>query len=181
MSEQALSPQELERQGMQAYQAKELETALARFEAARLGYQAQQDELKSLEMSNNLSVVLLQLDRPEEALAAVEGSAEIFERREQPERAAQAYGNLASALEGCGRLDEAEAAYRQAAEAFQRLGDQDSQSHTLKALSQLQLRQGRAMEALASMQRGLDEQKGGGLRQRILRGLLNLPQKFLGR
>lgn len=163
---------------MLAYRRGELSAAAEGFRSASAAYTRDGNELAAAEAANNLCVTLLQADRPQDALVCVQGTEAIFERRQDLGRAAQAYGNLGSALEGCGRTAEAEAAYQRSLELFGSLGDRDGQSLILQRLSQVRLRQGQPIEALAAMQASLDAAPRGGLLRRWVRSLLSLPARF---
>ncbi len=177
----SVSPSTLEKEANKAYRQNRLEEAIQSFAAAREAYNQAGDTLKSAEMANNLSVALLNADRAEESLQAVEGTPEIFLEAGDEFRAAMAFGNLASALEACDDIEEAEAALQRAIEIFRDLGENENLLYTTQALSQLQLRQGRAMEALSTMQGGLENQSKLSPKHRILRSLLDIPSRFLGR
>ena len=74
------------------------------------------------------------------------------------------------------RSYQAEAAYSAAAAGLAAAGDQQAQLHTLQALSRLQLKQNRPLEAAATLSAG---QANRSIPGRILRSLLRLPAKFL--
>jgi tetratricopeptide (TPR) repeat protein len=175
------SPSELERLALNAFRESRLDEAIKTFTAARQAYLAEGNELKAAEMASSLSVVLLKAERPDEALEAARGTPEIFIQSGEETLAAQALGNLGSALEACEDLAGAENAYRQAAELFESLGDTEHHRYTMQSLSQLQLRLGRPLEALSTMQHSLDTQSRPGVRDRLLRYLLKLPNRLLGR
>jgi tetratricopeptide (TPR) repeat protein len=181
MSPSKISAEDLERQAMTAYQAGEWKRAETSFREAHLAFQREGKPLKSAEMKNNLCVVLLQDDRPQEALKAVEGTWDIFASQGDDLRTAQSYGNLAAAHEACGNLSEAEEAYRQAAELLEKAGAMDDRAQTLTALSRIQLKRGKALQAVASMQSGLDGGQRLGFGKRLLRKILRLPLRLLGR
>ena len=168
---------ELQQEGMTAFRSGQLEQAIQLFEQARSSFAAGGQEGEAAEASNNLSVALLMAERPREAMQVVQGTAEVFTRLGDDRRAAQAFGNLASALEACGELAAAESAYQAAAQRFQQLGDEESRSVTLKALSGLQLKDRRPLEAAATLQ------SGGGrpsLRSRLMQFLLRLLARVRG-
>jgi tetratricopeptide (TPR) repeat protein len=171
----------VEAQAMEAFRQGDFEAAAGGFASARESYRAEGDRLKAAEMANNLCVALLRLGRPQEALAAVEGTPETFAAEGETLRQAQGLGNLATALEGCGVLDRAEQIYLQAIELFDRLPEAaEARAQTLRALSQIQLRRGRPLEAAATLQTSLAGARPS-LRQRILNFLLQLPSRLLGR
>jgi tetratricopeptide (TPR) repeat protein len=178
---QMKDPDQLSKQGQKAYQAKRWDEAVSHFERARDIYLHENNELLAAEMANNLCVVFLQSDRPQEALNSVEGTPELFLKKGDEKAAGIAYGNLASAFKACGAFKEAEDALRQAADRFRALGEDDLLLYTQRSLSELQLRQGRAFEALSSMQSGLDVQKKPGLKNRFLRSLFKIPSRLLNR
>jgi len=171
---------QLEDSAGKAYQSARWAKSAEGFSAAGDAYTADGDELKATEMANNACVAYLRAGDTARALQAVEGTADTFERLGEPKRAAQALGNLASALEASGRVEEAERAYIGAAERFKSLGDADARADTLKALSQMQLKRGRAIDALTSMQHGLEGGQKLSLRERFLRWLARIPMRLMG-
>lgn len=180
MSLDSPAPSPLESQAMQAYRQGHLEEAAQGFAAARQAYSEAGDAARAAEMANDLSVTLLRCGRPHQALEAVRGTERFFDELGDRTRAAQAYGNLASALEACGDAVGAEQAYRQAVELFEEAGDPENRARTLTAVSQLQLRRGRPLEAIMNMQSALEHQPRLNWRQRLLRWLLHLPSKLQG-
>lgn len=181
MTSETSSPNELERLALNAFRESRLDEAIQAFITARQAFLAEGNKVKAAEMASSLSVVLLKAERSEEALEAAIGTPEIFIQSGEETLAAQAFGNLGSALEACGDLDGAEETYHQAAELFASLGDSEHHRYTMQSLSHLQLRRGRALEALGTMQHSLDAQPRPGVRDRLLRYLLNLPNRLLGR
>jgi tetratricopeptide (TPR) repeat protein len=166
---------------MKAYQKGQMEQAIQGFMEARQSYTQQGDQLKAAEMANNLSVALLQAGRPEEAVEAVRGTTEVFTAHGDRLRAAQSMGNLGSALLACRDREAAEEALRRAAEMFAEVGDKQARAQTLKTLSQIQLGQGQPLQALASMQAGLEEGGTKGLGSRVLKRLLRFASKLITR
>ncbi len=166
---------------MTAYREGRLEEAIDGFTAARQAFLAKGDQGKEAEMASNLSVALLQVGQPQEALEAVKDTPTVFLNLGDSSRAAQAYGNLGSALDACGDHDRAEVAYRHAIDLFANLGDTERHNYTLQALSRLQLRRGKPLEAVTTMQVGLDDRPSLNFRDRLLRRLLRLPFRLLGR
>jgi tetratricopeptide (TPR) repeat protein len=165
---------------MDLYRQGQAAQAVEMFLELQETYQAQGNVLKADEMANNMAVALLELDQAEKAVELVENTPDRFLSADKPVLAAQAYGNLGAALAASGRIEEAEQAYRQSLQIFQQQGHDEGMTFAGQALSQLQLKQGRALEALASMESSLDSQKKPGLRQRLLRKLLKLPFRLTG-
>ena len=175
------SPEKLSREALDAYQRGAYEDAVHGFTAARRKFLDRGDEINAAEAANNLSVVLLQMDQPHEALEAVQGTPEIFRNTGNQQMDAMALGNLAAALEATGEVRQAEECYLQALECLGESDDQETRSYILQALSRLQLRGGKPFDALTSMQGALDSQPRLSLRDRILRKLFKLPGRLLGR
>lgn len=181
MNAEILEPEETGERALEAYRNDRMDEAVSGFRSAAEAYSSRGDHLMAAEMRNDLCVALLKEQDGEGALAAVEGTPEVFAAQGDDQRTALAYGNLASAREALGDVKGAEEAYRRAADLFAEIGDTDSRSHTLKALSQMQLKKGQAMDAVASMQAGLEGASGLNIWQRALRRLLRLPYRLLGR
>lgn len=181
MSDQAHSPSELAESGKKAYAKKLYSEALAYFEAANKAYRETEDVLSAAEMSNNICVTLLQLDRNAEALEHVEPTPSVFLEQGDKSHAAMAFGNLGLARDACGDRDGAIAALVESIDLFRAVGDEENLLHTSKVLSELRLRKGQAIEAVQTMQGGLEAQRGLGIKYRFLRKLLDIPSKILGR
>lgn len=181
MSESRSSPTNLANNAKSAFERGDLEAAIEGFTSAKDDYHQAGDHLMAAEMANNLSVALLKSDRSEEAFQVVKGTEQIFLDAEDEYRAAMAYGNLASALEANGELQSAEEALEDAIRLFNKIGDKEHLMHTARALSQLQLRRGRPLEAVTTMQGGLEKQSKISVKNRILRSILSIPSRILGR
>jgi len=177
-----VSAAELERKGQQAYQNGTLDEAAQAYQDALNAYTAEDNPGKAAEMANNLCVVFLQNKQPELALEIVSGTEKVFLEMEDQKHAAFAYGNYGAALEACDHPREAETAYRKAMAIFSELGEDDALSQTAQSLSQLLLKQGRSLEALSSMQAGIEgKKKKLSLKDRILQKLLRIPTDQLNR
>jgi tetratricopeptide (TPR) repeat protein len=168
------------KQAMELFRNGQVNEAIEAFSDLHLAYQSQGDPVKADEMANNLGVAHLDINQFDEAIKLVVDTPERFLRAGQPILAAQAFGNLGAAFAAADRIEEAEDAYRQSFKLFQDQGHDEGMTFVGQALSQLQLKQGRALEALASMEASLEGQKKPGLRQRILRKLLKLPFRLTG-
>jgi tetratricopeptide (TPR) repeat protein len=181
MTERGNSPEEYERQGLNAFNDGRFEESVRFFTSAQQAYLTQSDQGKATQMANNLCVAYLKIHKNEEALEVVQGTPEIFLEHDDRVRAAQAYGNLGSAHEALGDLVRADENYRLAAELFDQEGESEQYAYTLQSLSRLQIRQGQPIKAVATMQDGLDAIPKPGIRDRILRRLLRFPFRFLKR
>ncbi len=181
MTDPAPAPATLAETALRDFRQGRFAAAAQGFEAARAGFELAGDVGGAAEAANSLCVALLQARRPADALQAVQGTPEVFDSVGDRKRAAQALGNLASALEATGDLAAAEHAYQQALQRFTDLHDHDTMATLLASISQLQLKRGRPLDALTSMQAGLEQKPRRGLRDRWLRRLLGLPSRLLGR
>lgn len=175
------TPKQVSKSGKSAYQAGDYLQAAQHFESAAIGYSAQGNHIAAAEMSNNQSVALLQAGDAQAALDAALGSDEVFAGLNEIRLQAMAVGNIAAALDALGRFEEAEQAYQRSAEIFASIGEDKLRANVMQSLSQLQLRSGRQLEAIASMQSGIENIKRPSLRQRVLKKLLKAPFKLLDR
>ena len=132
------------------------------------------------EMLNNQSVALLQGDQAQTALDVLAATGAAFEQAGEKLKLAMDWGNRAAALDALDQVEEAEAAYQQSAELLAEQGEDKLRADVMKALSGLQLRKGRQMEALGTMRAGVAGIKRPSLAQRMLKKILELPSKFLG-
>ncbi len=177
--ERALNPEQLETEGKSAYGEKDYQQAADLFLAAEEGYRLKGEAVKAAEMANNRCVALIQAGENQDALDAVKDTIEIFEQDGETLLQAMALGNRASAYQALGELDLAIADYEQAEQLFRQLGKKDLRLDVSKSLSALQMRQGKTLEALGTMQAGVAEIERPTLKQRILKKLLSLPSRLL--
>lgn len=178
---ETLSPQQLTREGQTAYQRGDYAAAAQAFQAASQSYKTAGDTRNAAEADNNASVAFLQAGQPQAALQVVEGTPAIFAAASDFHRQALALGNYAAALEAAGRLDEAVDAYQQSAGLLKQTGDDTLRLSVMQSLSTLQLRTGRQLQALATMQAGLDDVKRPSPKQRMLKKLLRVPFQMMNK
>ncbi|GAB4525949.1 MAG: hypothetical protein Fur0018_10980 [Anaerolineales bacterium] len=171
------TPATLVQQAQRAYQAKRFAEAAAGFARAQQAFEAQGEHVQAAEQANNASVAWLQAGDAQAALQAAEGTPDIFLAAADQRRAGMAWGNVAAALEALERLDEALEAYQQAAD-FLRI-DPETRLHVMQAISALQLRTGKHLQALASMQAGLADIHKPSPKHRLLKRLLQVPLDWL--
>jgi tetratricopeptide (TPR) repeat protein len=179
MNAAADAPEARAVQAGRLYQAGDFQRAASSYQQAAASFREQGDKIKAAEMANNQAVALLQLDQAEAALEVLTGTPSIFKESGDLGKAAMAHGNLGQALAEANQPEAAKQHYQQALELFEQIGDQDSLKHTARALSQLQLKQGQAVQALFSMQRGVEGDRPTSLRDRLVRWLLRLPSRLL--
>lgn len=176
-----LNPQEIAREAQAVYRAGNFLSAARLFAAAESGYEVAQDFLAAAKMANNRSVALLQAGEAQAALQALEGRDLVFDRVGDRKRQAMTWGNQAAALEALKQNQKAAATYRKAADLFQQIGENELYTRTMQSLSLIQLKGFQPLEAVATMQAGLDRVERLGIRQRLLKRLLDLPFRLLRR
>lgn len=175
------SPDKLFREGNEAYRRGEYHSAALSYAAASREFAALGDQYKIAEMANNCSVAYLQLGQPQKALEVLEGAAEIFEIEGDFKAQGMTYGNQAAALEALNRLDEAERLYKQSAELLKQAGADQLRLDVMKSLSNLQLNMGRRLEALATMQSGVEDIEHPNPKQSLLKRLLKIPFEIMNK
>jgi tetratricopeptide (TPR) repeat protein len=109
------------------------------------------------------------------------GTAAIFAAANDLRRQGMALGNRAAALEALERPEEAIEAYQQSADVLEQAGEDQLRANVMNSLSMLQFRSGRQLQALASMQNGLEGVKKPSPRQKFLKQLVNIPFQMMNR
>ena len=166
---------------LREYKQGKFQLAVDGFKQARELFLEEDQPVRAAEMANNTAVAHLQMDQPGLAIEVLDGTPEVFASTGNTQLQAQALGNQASALEALGDRQQAEQLYQQALVLFTEVGDQESQAFMLQGLSRLQLKEGRPMQALNSMQAALEAKPRRGLPGRIAQRLLSLPARLLNR
>ncbi len=174
-----MDPKDLEKKGKEAFNKKRYTESAELFRAAAQAYAAREDVLNAAEMANNWSVAALKAGDAEVALNAADGTAELFADAGDPLREGLAYGNIGAAYEALGKFDEAMIYYEKSAESLKAAGEHDSRLHVMQALSALQLRTGKQLQALATMQAGLEGVSSRSPKQKFLKKLLDLPTRYM--
>ena len=175
------TPVELKEQGLDFYRQEQFAKAAERFAQAASAYEGQAEPLAAAEARNNLAVVRLAQQDWDGALAAVAGTPQIFAAAGAQLRQAQAIGNLANAHDGAGHLEQAAEYYGQAIDLFTELGESETRAACWKALSGVQLKQDKKLQAMASMQAGLKLAPKLSAREKTLKGLLDQAFRLMGR
>jgi tetratricopeptide (TPR) repeat protein len=165
--------------GLAAFRADRLDEAAERFTAAAEAFAAAGEPVEAAEARNNLAVVRLALKDWPGALAAVSGTPETFRAAGDRLREAQALANRAAALDGAGDLEAAAEDYVTAIEIFSELGETETRAACWKALSALQIKQDKKLQALASMQAGLNLTPKLSAREKTLKGLIDKAFKLM--
>jgi len=167
-----LTPQQLDEEGKSAFQKGQYESAANSFAAAAEGFFAAGKPLDSAEMKNNQSVALLKAGNAQGAFDAVAGTESVFQAAGDIRRQGFAAGNEASALDALGRLDEAATKYQHSADLLNKAGEDQMRAHVLESLSALQIKQGKTMDAVYTMQSGAAGVKKPTFKQRLTKSLL---------
>jgi tetratricopeptide (TPR) repeat protein len=170
---------ELKDQGLALFRQDRLAEAAERFTQAAALFTTEGQAPAAAEMRNNLAVIHLADKNWPAALEAVTGTPEVFRAAGDRLREAQALSNLAAANEGLGELETAAEGYVAAIEIFTELGEKENRSACWKALSGLQVKQDKKLQALASMQAGLNLQSKLSAREKTLKGLLDKAFKLM--
>jgi tetratricopeptide (TPR) repeat protein len=178
MENAILSPQQNSKNGLAHFQAGDFNAAKDDFLRAISGYNLMADSLGIAEINNNLSTVYLKLGDAPSAWKAIEGTDVVFENAGDTRRQALALGNQAAVLEALGKLNQAVEKYEASADLLKQVGDRDNRAAALQALSQLQLRMGRQLEALTSMQIAMDNKPKLSLREQVLNKLLGISSRI---
>lgn len=165
-------PKSLAEDAVKAYQEGDYENAARLFGEAASTFTAQDNLLDAAEMKNNQSVAFLQAGSPGAAHEAARGTASVFAEAGDFRREGIAFGNEAAALQALGRANDSLEKYRLASEAFQRAGEGELRATTMQAIAGIELKRGKIMDAMLTMQMGLSGVKHPTLKQRILLALL---------
>lgn len=165
-------PAQLAEGGKRAFEGSEFDKAAELFQQAAEGFSLGRNGLLAAEMRNNLSVALLKMNRPQEALDAALGTDAIFAGAGDLGRQAMALGNQAAALESLRRLDDALEKYEQSAELFGRAGEGDMRSLVMKSAAAIKLKTGRVSESAFKMMGALDAKDKPTLLERLLKFFL---------
>ena len=169
-----MDPNNLARQAKSAYEKEDYAGAAQLFEQAAQAYDADGASLDSAEMKNNASVAWLQAKNAKHALAVLAGTVEIFDMAGDLRRQGLALGNEGAALEALNRNDEAAKKFVASAELLERSGDDQMRAEVMKALSALQVKTGKPVDAFISMQVGVAGVQNPTFKQRILKTLFRL-------
>lgn len=168
-------------QAEKAFRAGNFSEAADLYKQAAEVNMAHEDAPQAAENMNNRSVALLQAGDAAGALQAAQGTEQVFAQAGDLRRQGLALGNQAAALDALGRLDEALERYRQSSDLLKQVGDKESRAVVLKSISVLQIRTGKHLEAVATMDAALDNQPKPSFKERLLKKLLDIPFKIMGR
>lgn len=165
-------PKSLTDDAVKAYQEGNYENAARLFGEAASAFIELDNPLDAAEMKNNQSVAWLQARNPGAAYEAARGTAGVFAKASDFRREGIAWGNEAAALQALGRTKDALEKYRLASAAFERADEGEMRNTVMQAMAGIELKRGKVMDALLTMQIGLSGVKHPTLKQKILLALL---------
>ncbi len=174
--ETGMTPEQLAiavREGRLDRAAAELEGAVA---AAQRGGGMKQ----SADLWNDLGVVYYLAARMEDSRGALERAYASYLQLNDRAGQGRALGNLARVAERCGDRDRALMLYAQAADLLHEAKQPADEFATLRSLSQLYLRLGGWIQALATFDRALTIKPGRGLLEAFLHVIYQIPLRMIG-
>lgn len=172
---ETIDPQSLAQEGLSLYQKQRYSESAESFHAARSSFEIAGDWSRAAEMANNCSVAFLQAGEAGDAYNELEGIEEFYTEIGDMKRRGITVGNQAAALEALDRFEDALSAYQRCADLLEISGDDQLRATVLQSLSALQLRTGRKIQALVSMQQGIEGLKKPSLAQKMVKNLLQYP------
>ena len=175
-----MTPDELKEKGLRHFRAEQLPEAVAAFAEAQHQFILAGDSAAAAEMRNNLCVIHMAQEDWAAAIADVDGTPETFRAAGDRMREAQSLANLAAAHDGAGHVDVAADLYVQAINLFGQLGERDTRAACFKKLSNLQVKQGHKLQALASMRSGLNLSTELTAQEKILKEAVDKATKLMG-
>ncbi len=178
---ETLTPQQLDKEGQTAFRAGRFSEAAAAFERAVAGFTAAGDALGAAEAANNRSVALLKAGDAAGALQAATGTEAVFAAAGDPKRQGMACANQAAALEALNRPEEALEWYGRSSDLLKQAGEKEFRAIVLESITNLQLRTGKQLQALASMDAALENKPRLSFKDRLLKKLLKTPLDMLRR
>jgi tetratricopeptide (TPR) repeat protein len=166
-------------EAQEAYAAGDYLKSAHLFMEAEIRFSLIGEKIRAGEMANNASVSFLQAGESKKSLQVLDGYIDLFENLGEIRHLAFTLGNRAASLEALGRLEDASKDFHTAALLFSQIGEQELFTITKQSLSALQIRAGSPIEALATMKSGLSDPLQSGLKNRLLKKILDIPFRLL--
>ncbi len=173
--------EQLSSNAFKAYGKKEYPTAYEGFQKCLelLGDSGSEKDIA--EMRNNISVVLVDLHKPQEAYDTAIGTELVFEKLGDKKSQAMAFANIGTALAELNRKEEALTFFESSSDLFKEVGEKLMRATVLKKISDLQLTTGKPYQAIASMQAAYDQKEKKSLKDKLLGGTLGeIIRKYFG-
>ncbi|MEN6481148.1 MAG: hypothetical protein ABFD29_03105 [Anaerolineaceae bacterium] len=177
----SLLPLELAKKAESCYKDEDFQQAAELYARAAQTYMDLGEPANAAEMKNNQSVALLQAGDAQNAYFFAKGTDLTFAEAGDKRRQAMALGNQAAALEELKKKDEALKLYQEAALIFEEINEKDLRAYVLKRISALQVRNGKQLNALASMNAALINKEKLTFQEKILKWLTNTVFKLFNR
>ncbi|RMG81141.1 MAG: hypothetical protein D6712_16850 [Chloroflexi bacterium] len=171
---------ELQQQGEKLFHQHDYEAAAQVFQQALEAYEADGLHDKATEMRVNIALIHRSLGEYDQALDLMQQALKFFQEQGDAKRAAMVLGNLGGLYAAMGDKEQAYNAYRQAADTFEELGEEKLYGETLVAMGDLQVREGKLTSGAATYQVGLEHLGDLNMRQKIIRRLSGLINRFGG-
>jgi tetratricopeptide (TPR) repeat protein len=173
--------EQLSAKAFTAYKKKDYVTAHEGFQKCLALLGDAGSEIDIAEMRNNISVVLIDLRKPQEAYDSVIGTEVVFEKLGDKKSQAMAYANIGTSLALLNRKEEALTFFESSSEMFKEVGEKLMRATVLKKISDLQIKTGKPFQAVASMQAAYDQKEKKSLKDKILGGTLGeIIRKYFG-
>jgi tetratricopeptide (TPR) repeat protein len=161
--------------GLKAYHKQDYQSAIEYLNQALSGSSSSGDKLISAEIANDLSLCYLKTGDSQKAWGLVQGTDELFEKGNDKHRQAIALANQGAILESLHKFEQAIEKYEASSRLLKEIGNQEERSLLLKSLSELHMKMGHQLDAMATMQIALDNEKNPSLIERFLKKLLKIP------
>ena len=171
----------LKEQGIKMFRFGEYDEAAELFGKAHALFAELGDQKGQAEMLNNLGAVHTQEERWGEAAEAFTKARSAFESLDDRDGQAQAMGNLGTMFRNKGDKEAAVEHLKSAADLFHDDGDRKKEATTLRLISRIRLGQARWLEALHFYDLSLACVEPPGIKERVLRRLIQIPLNMLSR
>lgn len=171
---------ELKDKGVQQFTQHDYEQAAETFRQAAAAYEDAGTGDMVGEMQVNLGLALHMLGEHEQALEQMNMAQAVFRQINDQKRLAQTLGNMARVYAKLGNTEQAITNYREASATFIELGDEDAYGETVMAIADLQFKSGQLMKAAATYEAGLDYINKPNARQKIMKQLISVRNRFTG-
>lgn len=171
---------ELKDQGVQQFMQHQYEQAAETFRQAAAIYEDDGSGDMVGEMQVNLGLALHMLGEHDQALEQMNMAQAVFRQIDDQQRLAQVLGNMARVYAKVGNTEQAITNYREASATFIELGDEDAYGETVMAIADLQFKSGQVMKAAATYEVGLEYISTPNARQKIMKQLIGLRNRFTG-
>ncbi len=171
-----MKPEELNK----AIQEGKLDQAAAQLEKEYADKAGNSDTHQAAADANDLGVVYYMLKDYDKARVWLQKGREQFEAANDPVGKARSLGNMARVEEQAGEKDKAASLYWEAAELFHQGGERDDEFATMRSLSQLYMKSGAWLQALATFDHALQIKPHPGVREAMLHRFYQIPLRMFG-